>query len=900
MPHTLVAFLLLALASPTFAQISHLSELMPPPKTAYLNSSEDLDLTNEFVIVTSFKAKDSTSKLIDKATSGVKQTMQTQVKLPAPQVVDLAEYDASRPAIIVGVQGYDALFDTIVAKALTRGELLEKREGYLLHVTHDRVIIAGADTSGLMHGVQRFAELWKGGSKYLAAHILDHPDFPNRWAFSMHNLRATGAVNTMKRITDTLARYHYSGIQQNDFKYSLLDEQPDFYFKNVDTIKQHAYDRQLEIIPGVAPIGYSEGILWKDPNLAEGMPATATYVVQNGSAVLLQTQQTAVINGGFEAVNGSAFTGFNFYDNENNATQPDATVKRTGAFSARTIDPAKANSAGNARFNVAVTTEKFRYYYMSAWVRTEDIDRGEIRLLAIGYDDVTSRPLTHTAFTIPATTDRSKNDGWVKLGVLFNSLNFEKMYLYAGIWGGNTGTIWWDDFSIQEAGLVNVLRRPGTPLWVKNKKTGKVYEEGVDFRPVVDVEMEKARGQYTYHEPASLFGFDLGSIKENDTLEVSFYHPFVTHNDVNGVGQVMVCPSESKLYDILNDQILRVKDLHDGPHKYMVGHDEIRVMNWDSACLARNMTPAELLGHNVRQVHAMIKSAEPNAEVYAWSDMFDSLHNAVNNYYLVNGDLRGVWNLIPKDITILNWNNGKPTQSLEFFESHGFKQMPAPYYDAGNTVNMRKWRLALEAIGGATGMMYTTWIADYSHLRPFGYYTWSAGPYMMHKPLMIGAMDQPPFDVSAEILSDPFDAADSIVSATVYYATTGYDLSSQQAMQHGSGDNWSAKLVQKPSAYKIIAMNLQGITRETPTYILADVTGDVASEETIDRSLIYPNPATDRISASSGIIRKITSITGVSMMVGATSFDVSSLSPGVYHVEIEREGELMTEKLVIE
>ncbi len=44
--------------------------------------------------------------------------------------------------------------------------------------------------------------------------------------------------------------------------------------------------------------------------------------------------------------------------------------------------------------------------------------------------------------------------------------------------------------------------------------------------------------------------------------------------------------------------------------------------------------------------------------------MFDPHHNAVKDFYLVNGDLTGSWEGLPQDTIILNWNSGKPALSL--------------------------------------------------------------------------------------------------------------------------------------------------------------------------------------------------------------------------------------------
>ena len=54
--------------------------------------------------------------------------------------------------------------------------------------------------------------------------------------------------------------------------------------------------------------------------------------------------------------------------------------------------------------------------------------------------------------------------------MLVNSLDYDNINLYAGVWGGKAGKFWLDDFSIEEVGPINVLRRPGTPVTVKSEE----------------------------------------------------------------------------------------------------------------------------------------------------------------------------------------------------------------------------------------------------------------------------------------------------------------------------------------------------------------------------------------------------------------------------------------------
>ena len=68
--------------------------------------------------------------------------------------------------------------------------------------------------------------------------------------------------------------------------------------------------------------------------------------------------------------------------------------------------------------------------------------------------------------------------------MLFNSLDFDSVRLYAGVWGGKAGKFWLDDWTVEEVGPINVLRRPGTPVTVRSEDGTTTYAEGRDYAPL--------------------------------------------------------------------------------------------------------------------------------------------------------------------------------------------------------------------------------------------------------------------------------------------------------------------------------------------------------------------------------------------------------------------------------
>ena len=185
--------------------------------------------------------------------------------------------------------------------------------------------------------------------------------------------------------------------------------------------------------------------------------------------------------------------------------------------------------------------------------------------------------------------------------------------------------------------------------------------------------------------------------------------------------QVPCSLSEPKVFEVVEDQVRRVEELFH-PQTYFFSQDEIRVANWSQQDEKANLTAGELLAQNVRHCTEIVRKINPRARLCIWSDMFDPHHNAVDNFYLVNGNLAGSWEGLPKEMTVMNWNSGKAKESLPFFASRGHSQVLAGYYDS-DPKNIIRW---LEAGKGqkVEGVMYTTWQSNFSDLEKFAKAAW--------------------------------------------------------------------------------------------------------------------------------------------------------------------------------
>ena len=322
----------------------------------------------------------------------------------------------------------------------------------------------------------------------------------------------------------------------------------------------------------------------------------------------------------------------------------------------------------NARIVQTIAVSPFRQYHISVRIKTQNFP-GAPQVLV---NDPAGNSMDFNDLGVAQTQD------WQTHHVVFNSQTNTQVTVYFGCWGGTTGILWWDDALIEEIAFLNLVRRSGTPLTV-NVDGGSQLVEGTDFQTLGDSKMgtTPVNGSYDiYHTPPSL----QTSGKTNGTrLRASWYHAQTVNN-----GQAMICPSEPATTNLLWDQAQRMVAAW-GAKGYMMEFDEIREFNWCGACQQRHMDAGALLAATVQTCTTILRTVNPGGDIYTWSDMFDPNHNAHANYYLVRGN----------------------------------RQILAGYYDstAGQITN---WLNSAKSYSGVLGVMYTTWLNDYSVLESFG------------------------------------------------------------------------------------------------------------------------------------------------------------------------------------
>ena len=527
-------------------------------------------------------------------------------------------------------------------------------------------------------------------------------DLTHRYVFIQRNLTTDKHVDEIKRIVLRASLVGYNGVVMSG-SFTRIALRDEAYIDRLVRVKAICDKYGMELVPMLFSAGYGSGVLAYNRNLAAGVPVKKLpFVIKGGTGVLVKNSGIGFVNGGFEKSTGDRADGFDLQDLPGELSFVDATQSKSGRTSLR-IENVKKKNKGKGRLMQRVTVLPFRCYEISLWVKTEQLNPARRFQVAVMTEE--GRVLMMTYPSLESTQD------WEKVTLGFNSLDYDEVNVFAGVWNGPKGRFWIDDMNISEVGLINVIHRPGTPMVVKNRDTGVVYTEGKDYKRVAD---ENLSFKFDHREPA-LTALPGGRIKNGEKLIVDYYQGLAFKH---GGGQIGICMSEPEVYEIWEEAARRVAAAI-SPKKYLLSMDEIRHGGWCEACEKRGLSAGELVGSCITRQTEMIRRVSPGAEVIVWSDMLDPNHNAKKDYYLIKGDLTGSWNYVPKDLVIACWKFGIRDESLAHFDGLGFRTIGCGYYDVDSPDRARAWLESLEKTTGACGIMYTTWKDDFDFLEEF-------------------------------------------------------------------------------------------------------------------------------------------------------------------------------------
>src|SRR5678816_1917666 len=109
-----------------------------------------------------------------------------------------------------------------------------------------------------------------------------------RWLYCAQNLWVDKNIDSLEALLRRASKAGYTHVLLADSKFSKLGDMDARYFRNIERVRKLAAELRLEIVPALFPVGYSNDLLWHDPNLIEALPVRdALFVVKGGEARLL-------------------------------------------------------------------------------------------------------------------------------------------------------------------------------------------------------------------------------------------------------------------------------------------------------------------------------------------------------------------------------------------------------------------------------------------------------------------------------------------------------------------------------------------------------------------------------------------------------------------------------------
>ena len=528
---------------------------------------------------------------------------------------------------------------------------------------------------------------------------------PVYWFHVMTNINNDEATQKVYALMERAAKAGYTGISLFDSRFLMKEFQTPEYIAKVKKFRQKASELHLAIAGCMAPLGYGEEMLHYDINLVEGMPVrNAVFVAKEGKLVPFDPD-VHLTNGNFENWKGDAPANWDIDDAGKNAFK-DETVKYNDKPSLRTQE------IGNSPYKHSRLIQQFKVqpwhnYHLSVMVKTDHCTNRDIRIMPLS-----KNPLNWSPLPIKETMD------WTRLHITFNSQDNTTAGIYMGTWDGRAGKMWWADVQIEPAGFVNIIRRENLPLTITSEDGKTTFEEGKDFGKIVDPGLSPSISGW--HQPP-VVAIPAGSkIKDGQKVLASFNHAITNFTSNNAA----ICMSEPKTYEAIKEQVRFLKE-NLQPDFYFMQHDEIRQCGFDDPCAKRNLTCGQILADNIAKCCKIIEEGDPGKPMVVWNDMFDPFHNAKKfeddgktpfAMYINKGDgpWWESWKGMPKNLGVVNWNNGN-VKSVKFFDGEHHQQI----LSHDDPAKLAQWLDETADCNGVVGIMYTTWEDNWGPLEKY-------------------------------------------------------------------------------------------------------------------------------------------------------------------------------------
>mgnify|MGYP000891940119 FL=1 len=274
-----------------------------------------------------------------------------------------------------------------------------------------------------------------------------HPPLKERWFFSCGYGCNTQDIAKIKSLVDTAAAHGLNGMVLSSFSFDAVTRWKEQDVARLKKLAAYCAQKKVELIPCGFSVGYGGGALGHDRSFAAALPATLALTARGGK--LVPAEGTNLLsNGDFEAHAGDRFKGYAFHDGPGKVSFAD-TVAASGKTSIR-FENFGADEHGHGRIMQKVAVRPGRAYRFTFKIKTLDLQ--PVRALQ-------AEVLANGRCLAEAHPDVKPTQDWSEWSLEFINAEEKEVLVYAGIWGGKSGTFWLDDFTFCEIGRASCRER---------------------------------------------------------------------------------------------------------------------------------------------------------------------------------------------------------------------------------------------------------------------------------------------------------------------------------------------------------------------------------------------------------------------------------------------------------
>jgi len=724
-----------------------LRDILPPPQQMGHLADEPLEIQGSLYLVTPTAPSVSEVKVITEAARLIELGL-----LVPPTIVSWSEYNGERPALWLATCGrlpaLEAALDSVEIPAMSSQP---PPEGYHLYVGSDRILLLGRDINGLRYGLLSLSRLmgtFAGMAFIDRVYIRDWPDLPRRMITINECLWQEGDLD---KFYARIYQAYESKMNELEWNNKFLDDGQisiPRYRDRAIAARDSVRGLDMRLVMSADRTAHNV----ENPCWQEGVPVNGqTFLITSDTARVITDPVVPIINPDFEDFHNGEFDGWDHIHAPYPTITRDTYEKHHGNASAKIYLTPESGTDAPLLLQY-VDLEPFRLYHVSFWYKTSGYS-GKIYFSIIRPDCESQKIFCW--FTRP-----SASSSWTQVTMIVHSLRWETDVFLIGASGAENGTLWIDNLVIEERNPIWILRRDDTPLHVFKEPGHIPLTEGDDF--VIEESYWKDYGDCYIHYP-TIRRVSGGRLANGNQISMDWYCAFRY--------QDRQTPCFSLLEPLAAyQQKIACCDSLFHPDGFKIHINEISLANWDSLCLSRNLTPAQIVGSYVRQMYNIIQAQRPGAPVQVYGDAFDPYHEGSECRRAINGSMMGSLFELPTTMCLLALSEKYIDSSLYYFSQHGY---PSVSCHAGwNSMELGlKEAEAARRHAGCQGISFFTWDwDDFDDIPSFASMGWNLGPHIVHQPIVFTDSAASAL-ITAEIYPDaqPASLEITLASETVHY-----------------------------------------------------------------------------------------------------------------------------------